>query len=99
MASETKVGVVAGLAFIICFAVILANRGRQTVTDAPASYLSAEDAPVPYQSGMRPSGVDNSRKTTVAAVRGHETPAPPAGAAPRPIPWRVDLAPPSGDEV
>ncbi len=29
MARETKVGLLAGLAFIICFAVILANRGRQ----------------------------------------------------------------------
>lgn len=29
MAKETKVGLLAGLAFIICFAVILANRGRQ----------------------------------------------------------------------
>lgn len=28
MASETKVGLLAGLAFIICFAVILANRGQ-----------------------------------------------------------------------
>jgi len=29
MARETKVGLLAGLAFIVCFAVILANRGRQ----------------------------------------------------------------------
>ena len=29
MARETKVGLLAGLAFIICFAIILANRGRQ----------------------------------------------------------------------
>jgi len=29
MARETKVGLLAGLAFIICFAVILANRGRE----------------------------------------------------------------------
>ena len=33
MARETKVGLLAGLAFIICFAVILANRGQ----DGPAS--------------------------------------------------------------
>ena len=39
MARETKVGLVVGLAFIICFAVILANRGRQRapVTDVPSS--------------------------------------------------------------
>lgn len=29
MARETKVGVLTGLAFIVCFAIILANRGRQ----------------------------------------------------------------------
>lgn len=29
MARETKIGLLAGLAFIICFAIILANRGRQ----------------------------------------------------------------------
>jgi nucleoid-associated protein YgaU len=29
MARETKVGLLAGLAFIICFAIILANRGRE----------------------------------------------------------------------
>ena len=34
MAGETKVGLLAGLAFIICFAVILANRGRQEFISA-----------------------------------------------------------------
>ena len=39
MARETRVGLVVGLAFIICFAVILANRGRQRppLTDVPSS--------------------------------------------------------------
>ncbi len=37
MARETKVGLLAGLAFIVCFAVILANRGRQ---QPPATHLS-----------------------------------------------------------
>lgn len=34
MARETKVGLLAGLAFIICFAVILANRGRREAVTA-----------------------------------------------------------------
>lgn len=37
MARETKVGLLAGLAFIVCFAVILANRGRE---EPPATHLS-----------------------------------------------------------
>ncbi len=45
MAKETKVGLLAGLAFIVCFAVILANRGRNSppvisnsvLTDSPRS--------------------------------------------------------------
>ncbi|MGB0716237.1 MAG: LysM peptidoglycan-binding domain-containing protein [Phycisphaerae bacterium] len=32
MAQETKVGLLAGLAFIICFAVVLTNRGREYVS-------------------------------------------------------------------
>ncbi len=34
MAKETKVGLLVGLAFIVCFAVILANRGREQFIDA-----------------------------------------------------------------
>lgn len=39
MAREIKVGLLAGLAFIICFAILLANRGRQ---DPP---IASKDAP------------------------------------------------------
>ncbi len=35
MARETKVGLLAGLAFIICFAILLANRGRQDPPTPP----------------------------------------------------------------
>ncbi len=38
MARETKVGLLAGLAFIICFAIILANRGRQEAVTTHLSY-------------------------------------------------------------
>ena len=47
MARETKVGLLAGLAFIICFAIILANRGRQDPIAPPRSYLADGGANVP----------------------------------------------------
>lgn len=43
MARETKVGLLAGLAFIICFAVILANRGREE---------SLSNRTLPFQSAI-----------------------------------------------
>ena len=39
MARETKVGLLAGLAFIICFAIILANGGRQKQATTHWPYL------------------------------------------------------------
>lgn len=39
MARETKIGLVVGLAFIICFAVILANRGRPPAAGAHLPYV------------------------------------------------------------
>jgi len=47
MARETKVGLLAGLAFIICFAIILANRGRQEPPIPPRSYLTDGGVNVP----------------------------------------------------
>lgn len=47
MARETKVGLLAGLAFIICFAIILANRGRQDSPVPPRSYMTDSGANVP----------------------------------------------------
>ena len=38
MARETKVGLLAGLAFILCFAIILANRGRQEAVTTHLPY-------------------------------------------------------------
>lgn len=48
MASETKVGLIAGLTFIICFAVILANRGGHEFTTG--------SAPSPFDPDARASG-------------------------------------------
>lgn len=44
MARETKVGLLAGLAFIICFAIILANRGGRSPVTVELPYLA--DGPV-----------------------------------------------------
>ncbi len=47
MARETKVGLLAGLAFIICFAVILANRGRDDSVSATKSGIPESTGPLP----------------------------------------------------
>jgi len=68
MARETKVGLLAGLAFIICFAVILANRGRDVsvamdrpvVSDPGISRLRSEPPPArpdPSTHVATPSGM------------------------------------------
>ena len=61
MARETKVGLLAGLAFIICFAIILANRGRQEpiVRSAPTPADRSVSTPkigqgIPIQAPARP---------------------------------------------
>jgi len=47
MARETKVGLLAGLAFIICFAIILANGGRQKPATTHLPYLVDQGTNVP----------------------------------------------------
>jgi len=47
MARETKVGLLAGLAFIICFAIILANGGRQKPVTTHLPYLVDQGANMP----------------------------------------------------
>jgi len=68
MARETKVGLLAGLAFIICFAVILANRGRQDPPVPPPSRLTDGGTNVPgavqrMAADVRPSLVDAQRNS------------------------------------
>lgn len=62
MARETKVGVLAGLAFIICFAVILANRGTQQ-TFPTLAYLNQSGV---NQSGQSPLGGSGQSTGAVA---------------------------------
>ena len=71
MARETKVGLVVGLAFIICFAVILANRGRQRppVTEV----LSSSGKPV--------AGAVPTIRPSTLTLRGGSDRRTPAGSA------------------
>ena len=46
MARETKVGLLAGLAFIICFAIILSNRGQRPLTRYPTVTSADQRRPV-----------------------------------------------------
>jgi len=84
MARETKVGLLAGLAFIICFAIILANRGRQEPIAPPRSYLADGGASVPgavQQSASRMNATPAGRDATVSRVDRPASVAPPASGA------------------
>ena len=84
MARETKVGLLAGLAFIICFAIILANRGRQEPIAPPRSYLADGGASVPgavQQSASRMNAVPAGRDVTPSRVDRPAPVAPPASGA------------------
>lgn len=76
MARETKVGLIAGLAFIICFAVILANRGQTR----PLPYGAAADRVV--------SNLPSTTQATGPRSRGSSESAAPLGI--RSAPNRVD---------
>jgi nucleoid-associated protein YgaU len=70
MARETKVGLLVGLAFIICFAVILSNRGREDSVASTVPFL-------PDMIGGAPQVAPTSPKTAVGLPTG----VAPAGAA------------------
>jgi len=59
MARETKVGLLAGLAFIICFAVILANRGQHGPAPQAMSRYTLPSVTPPGESVVRPT-VENA---------------------------------------
>ncbi len=79
MARETKVGLLAGLAFIICFAIILANRGRQDIAPSHPPYADRVDQsavaqrPAPQTS---PVTIYQSPATNVPNDRRASTPLP-----------------------
>lgn len=72
MAKETKVGLLAGLGFIICFAVILTNKGgpsrpwgRTTLADAGRSAIPAQ----PSRERATPNRASASRRQADPSVR------------------------------
>lgn len=77
MARETKVGLVAGLAFIICFAVILSNRGRLVPPpqDPPPrfQYAGAERNTQPV-ANPRPTQRQNTQRQNTPLNRGPRPP-------------------------
>jgi len=72
MAKETKVGLLAGLAFIICFAVILANRGAPPPGGVASSVL--RDKGLDVTTVAKPAALPGS---TGRAARNESTSAPP----------------------
>ncbi len=61
MARETKVGLLAGLAFIICFAIILANRSHDGVIQNQVATLTQSKKPV-SPSRIRQRAVPDNRR-------------------------------------
>lgn len=66
MARETKVGLLAGLAFIICFAIILANRGQTPRPAVPQPLLVDQARPAP-RTTERPNTLGSARRVPAAA--------------------------------
>jgi nucleoid-associated protein YgaU len=97
MARETKVGLLAGLAFIICFAIILANRGRQDpiVRSTPTLADRSVNTPqigqgIPIQAPVHP---------TNTPLPGDAAPSPHQSLGARLNPVRKDLAPPTNQSM
>jgi len=91
MARETKVGLLAGLAFIICFSVILTNRGQR---------VPLESNSIPFLVEAGPRGTPRAGQAAYSSVPAHGTLQPSrseldASAAARP----VLPAPTTGTEI
>lgn len=71
MARETKVGLLAGLAFIICFAIILTNRGRDSTVAPPRPVMSDSGGGVPANLQQTASRTSH-RPTPTAPTSGAE---------------------------
>lgn len=111
MARETKVGLLAGLAFIVCFAVILANRGRNGPPGLSDSVLTDAGAAVPtsVQRNAAPRSDDlghprNPRGASPAdgrrAASSSQPASPPANHSSNGAPTRLaDSMPASGAEL
>jgi len=77
MARETKVGLLAGLAFIVCFAVILANRGRNGPPGLSDLVITDASATVPAAVQRTSAPIGNPRSAQPADGRRAESPSSP----------------------
>lgn len=84
MGRETKVGLLAGLTFITCFAVILANRGKERFSEVAPWPSSASKYSVPP-----PPAPQSSSPSRVPVPAPYQTPATqPTRRTPNPVPRR-----------
>lgn len=79
MARETKIGLIVGLSFIICFAVILANRGRQAPVTTYWPYLV--DRGVSAHRTNKPDASGSLARRLPSTPSGSRPPAQPATSA------------------
>lgn len=110
MARETKVGLLAGLAFIICFAVILANRGAKGPPGLANSFLPDGALQLPQLVQRKEGAIAaplanaNPKRSTPASrplvQRPLNDPALPNANAPQnPLQAMTDPAPPTGAQL
>mgnify|MGYP001581031377 CR=1 FL=1 len=104
MARETKVGLLAGLAFIVCFAVILANRGRNGPPGLSDSVLTDAGVTVPTSGQRNAAPLRNPRGASPAdgrrAASSSQPARPPANHTSNGAPTRLaDSTPASGAEL
>lgn len=91
MARETKVGLLAGLAFILCFAIILANRGRQEAVTTHLPYQVDRNVAQDALAVMATSGAEvvlPDREAPASESSSH-------GPLARSVPQRTTPKPPS----
>ncbi len=73
MARETKVGLLAGLAFIVCFAVILTNKGqRSAFRPSPQVVDAVHRSADPSPKSPQPTAGARSRPTVPVRARPHD---------------------------
>ncbi len=93
MARETKVGLLAGLAFIVCFAVILANRGQLDSRAREHTFLAKTDKPADSRTrNTRNLGRQNDSRTNSSHQASRNNP---TTRQPQRLPTRVDIPPPA----
>ncbi|UCG16995.1 MAG: LysM peptidoglycan-binding domain-containing protein [Phycisphaerales bacterium] len=93
MARETKIGLLVGMGFIVCFAIILSNRGGETRTDPSLSthgLAPVSDRPATAGAAERRAR-DYGRKPRIEQDRSTDP-------APRPIPTAVGASDTPADE-